>query len=558
MKQQMRIRYLMVLLLASASLQVRAQGILAGSATSDGNSVSMSAIAINYREGLLLSEPQAIAVADDDRAKRNSQRSDWRQRRGTGNDRVAIGSNAELPAGETSDSVVAIVGDANVAGDVSDAVVAIFGNTMVDGNVGESVVTMFGDSYVNSRVGESVVTMFGNVELGPQAVIDGDLVTIGGTVKRDPAAVVHRMQNIMPLDFSVDFGWFRTWMKECLFYGRLLAFQPGLVWAWSVAIVSLLLYVLTAALVPHTVEKCVNTLETWPGRSLLAALLSIPLIPVLMLLLVITIIGMLAIPVVGLALLTALWFGKLIMLGWIGRRLLQAFKMQEVHWALAVLVGGVIATLLYTVPVIGLLSYKLLQFIGFGAVLYTLLLMFRKPALQTGRSGTPSSNTAAFTPTGVSDSGGEAAPNTVQAGTTPDADTPEHATPAGFWPRMAALAVDVVLVAIISNMLNFNMFNFGGVLEHSLLLSLAIYGAVMWKFKGSTVGGIVFHLQVQRIDGRELDWPTTVVRALSCFLSLMALGLGFIWIAIDSEKQAWHDKIAGTRVVRLPKGKSLV
>jgi uncharacterized RDD family membrane protein YckC len=29
--------------------------------------------------------------------------------------------------------------------------------------------------------------------------------------------------------------------------------------------------------------------------------------------------------------------------------------------------------------------------------------------------------------------------------------------------------------------------------------------------------------------------------------------LGFIWIAIDSDHQAWHDKIAGTVVVKVPK-----
>ena len=76
--------------------------------------------------------------------------------------------------------------------------------------------------------------------------------------------------------------------------------------------------------------------------------------------------------------------------------------------------------------------------------------------------------------------------------------------------------------------------------------------------KGATIGGIVFDLQVVRVDGRPLDWATAIVRALSCFLSLFIFGLGFIWIAVDHERQAWHDKIAGTVVVRLPKGVSLV
>ena len=90
-------------------------------------------------------------------------------------------------------------------------------------------------------------------------------------------------------------------------------------------------------------------------------------------------------------------------------------------------------------------------------------------------------------------------------------------------------------------------------LGHVHLLLLAAYGAVMWKTRGSTVGGIVFDLRVVRLDGRDIDWETALVRALGCFLSLVAVGLGFIWIAFDPGRQAWHDKIAGTAVVRAPK-----
>jgi uncharacterized RDD family membrane protein YckC len=90
----------------------------------------------------------------------------------------------------------------------------------------------------------------------------------------------------------------------------------------------------------------------------------------------------------------------------------------------------------------------------------------------------------------------------------------------------------------------------------ALLVPLAIYGAIMWRLKGTTIGGIVFDLQVARIDGGPMDWTTAIVRALGCFLSIIALGLGFLWILFDDERQAWHDKIAGT-VVYVRKGVSL-
>jgi uncharacterized RDD family membrane protein YckC len=115
---------------------------------------------------------------------------------------------------------------------------------------------------------------------------------------------------------------------------------------------------------------------------------------------------------------------------------------------------------------------------------------------------------------------------------------------------MAALLLDILIVGIVLHDIHE-----GTRLE---MLILATYGAVMWKLKASTIGGIICGLRVVRLDGRPIDWPTAIVRAISCFLSLAVVGLGFLWIAIDSERQAWHDKIAGTVVVRAPKGTSLL
>jgi uncharacterized RDD family membrane protein YckC len=129
---------------------------------------------------------------------------------------------------------------------------------------------------------------------------------------------------------------------------------------------------------------------------------------------------------------------------------------------------------------------------------------------------------------------------------------------AGFWIRIIALVIDVVLVAILAKFIN-ELFphSFRGP-GPGMFVLVAVYGAVMWKLKGTTIGGIIFGLKVVRADGRELDWATAIVRALGCFVSLVIVGFGFIWIAIDDDKQSWHDKIAGTLVVRVPKGASLV
>ena len=121
---------------------------------------------------------------------------------------------------------------------------------------------------------------------------------------------------------------------------------------------------------------------------------------------------------------------------------------------------------------------------------------------------------------------------------------------AGFWVRMGALTLDALIVAVVVNWLEPT--------GHLFLVALAGYGALMWKLKGTTIGGIVCNLRVVRTDGRDIEWETAIVRALGCFLSLIPAGLGFIWMVFDNNRQTWHDKIAGTVVVRVPRNTPLV
>lgn len=444
---------------------------------------------------------------------------------------VSVGHDASLAADQKTSSVVAVLGSANSAGEVSDSVVAVLGNVRVTGPVTADTVAVLGNVYIDSHVGGGAVAVLGNVELGPHADVGGDVVAIGGNLKRDPAAVIHGgVQNVMG-GISDYFGWLHPWIKECLFYGRPLAIAPGLGWAWGLALGFLTLYVLLAVAFRDGIDRCTQTLEMHPGRSILAAFLALLLTPVLFILLVITVIGIAVVPFLGFALFLASLFGKAVMLAWIGRRFTKHFGAGPLsHPAVAVLIGGTIVLALYLVPIVGFIVYKLLGILGLGVVIYALIL---------GSARNQPAAAATIPP--VEPPVAPATPTTDEATTLPRA---------GFWIRMGALFLDIVLIGIVLALLH----NAGKV----ELLALAAYGAVMWKLKGSTIGGIVCGLKVVRLDGRPIDWPTASVRALGCFMSLAIAGLGFFWIAFDDGKQAWHDKIAGTAVVRMPKGVSLV
>jgi uncharacterized RDD family membrane protein YckC len=439
------------------------------------------------------------------------------------------------------------------AGREADSVVSVFGNTRVEGTVHDSAVAVFGENHIDGKVQGDAVAVFGNVYLGPHAEVDGDIVTVAGEVRRDPAAIVHGdSSSIFAHDFSRASA-LRTWFEKCFLYGRPLSLAPGLGWTWGLALTFLALYLVIAAVFRQGVEQCVATFESHPGRSVLAALLAALLTPVLIVLLCITVIGIAAIPFTVIGLFCVALFGKTVILAWLGGKLLSvrgasaagaAAALPATHPALTVLLGGLLALGFYLVPFFGFVAYNLLGFFGFGAVIYTVIQrMQARHAAKTGAGDGATRDTAAAGATGVGMAGvGTAALGTAGVGTAPavTADLPR----AGFWLRMAALLLDVLLVGVVGSILW---------VSHVFLVILATYGAAMWKLRGCTVGGIVFDLRVVRVDGRPMDWETSIVRALSCFLSLAVAGLGFLWIAFDGANQAWHDKIAGTVVVRVPK-----
>jgi len=85
-------------------------------------------------------------------------------------------------------------------------------------------------------------------------------------------------------------------------------------------------------------------------------------------------------------------------------------------------------------------------------------------------------------------------------------------------------------------------------------LPFFVYFIVFWGWKGSTLGGMALDLRVQKISGDPVDWPTALIRSFSSIVSFLPLCLGFFWAGWDPDNQSWHDKIAGTTVVRVPKG----
>jgi len=148
----------------------------------------------------------------------------------------------------------------------------------------------------------------------------------------------------------------------------------------------------------------------------------------------------------------------------------------------------------------------------------------------------------------------------------------------GFWSRVLASLIDTVLALfIVWPILHFVY----GPLDLNALLSATdpqdVLGSVplvrgpvdflvswvlppvaivaFWIARQATPGKMAIRARI--VDADTGATPTArqlIGRYLAYYVSMFGLGLGFLWVGWDKRKQGWHDKLAGTVVVRQRRG----
>jgi len=430
---------------------------------------------------------------------------------------VSIGKDVELAAEDSAQEIVVIGGSAKIHGTVHGQVVVIGGNVEIDGHVEDQVVAVMGD-----------------VQVGETGKLDEQLVCVGGETHVAKGGKVHGpIQEVgagLGLPGFLRLTWLKDWFAQCVMKLRPLA--PSVGWVWWIAGFFFIVYLLIAVLFPHPVQCCAAQISARPATTFAVGVLAKLAIPILCFLLPFTIVGIVLVPflVVG-AFLTVL-VGKSAILEAIGSKISGGFGMSAGPRPLvAFLVGAVLLTVLYMVPVIGFLTFCMFSCWAMGAGVTAICV-----ALRANRPAPPVAIPAPPPP--------EPSVAAAQQLTPPQALAYPRA---GFWERMAAGFLDVVIIMLTS----------AAVGPFCILVAFAYFSG-MWAWKGTTVGGIVLNLQVVRQDGQPVNFLTAIVRSLAAVFSAFIFFLGFFWIGWDRDKQGWHDKIAGTVVVRLPRAVSLV
>ncbi len=138
----------------------------------------------------------------------------------------------------------------------------------------------------------------------------------------------------------------------------------------------------------------------------------------------------------------------------------------------------------------------------------------------------------------------------MAATTMPTAATTEKA---GWWTRFFAIFIDGIAVGIVSGILTSVLYQ-GDTTAASGLQTLlgVVYFCYFWSSygKGQTLGMRALNIKVIKTDGSQLDLVSAFIRYIGLVVSIACLFIGVIWAAFDGQKQGWHDKIAGTYVVK--------
>lgn len=121
---------------------------------------------------------------------------------------------------------------------------------------------------------------------------------------------------------------------------------------------------------------------------------------------------------------------------------------------------------------------------------------------------------------------------------------------AGFWIRFGASLIDYALAAVGAGIIERVVSLAPTSLLSFVFIPFVIYG-VYKHLKCQTLGRRILGLTVVNQAGEEVSfWRGALRETIGKFVSAIFFFLGYIWVALDRDKQGWHDKIAGTYVIR--------
>jgi uncharacterized RDD family membrane protein YckC len=446
----------------------------------------------------------------------------------------------------------------------------------------QDVVSVFSPASIEGHVRGDVTVIFGTVAIGPNAVIDGSLVVVGGNVTIQNGAAVRTDLVVVGggLDAPVSFAPGRQhvaigataiadrlsealpWITGGLLLGRPLV--PSLSWVWIVVLITFVVSLLCALLFANGVRTSAEAIAAKPFTTFLVGLIVLLLTGPVAVVLTVSVVGILVVPFALCALVIAWTIGKVGVAVRLGDIMTgQAPPASRLVTVRSLVLGFAAVMLIYMVPVVGFITWGLVGVTGLGAATLAFTSAYRRenparpkppkpiptpPSSGAVEAGSDSESLSPDLPQASAFLNGGAASAVATA--VPSATNLLGFPKASFLVRAAAFALDSLFIFIVSAAI--------GLMDDDetagvVILAMLLYHVGFWAWKSTTFGGIVCQLRIIRLDGTAVRPVDAIVRGIASIFSLAVLGLGCLWIVRDEERQAWHDKIAGTYVVSVPR-----
>lgn len=475
--------------------------------------------------------------------------------------------------------------------------------TVGPNDVVRDAIVIFGDARIAGHVTGNLLVWFGKAEVERTAVIDGDFLSVGGSVTVQEGAMASRDLVVVggPLEAPAGFAAGGSqivigsgmlggslnavvpFLSRGLLWGRVIV--PDLPWIWGVLALFFLLYAVLNLIFDRPVRACAATLQNRPLTAFGTGLLVLLLMGPVCVLLAFSIIGIAVVPFVICALIAGGMIGKVSVARLIGMTAVEEDPDgSRAHGARSFVIGFAVLTIAYMIPLLGIITWGIAGVMGLGSAALTFMAAYRReapprkpatvpPAPMQPPSMAPPHLTPPPAPSAAFDGSAASVPFT------PPPIQPTSAMPgvgggyaayapaayamsgllvsqprALFRDRFAAFVIDLIAVGMVAAFLG-AIFDFDG--PGPFFPLLLVYFIAFWTWKQTSFGGVVCQIRLVRTDGMPLSFADSLVRGLAGIFSLLVVGLGALWIIRDPESQAWHDKIAGTYVVKVPRTWSL-
>ncbi len=133
---------------------------------------------------------------------------------------------------------------------------------------------------------------------------------------------------------------------------------------------------------------------------------------------------------------------------------------------------------------------------------------------------------------------------------------------APFLARIAAMIYESLLVIAVVFVASFIIIPVVGEMQAPwqrhlfqvyILGILFAYFSAFWLRSGQTLAMKTWRIRLVQQNGDRLTLRQAVLRFVLALIGLLLAGAGFWWALVDRDRQFLHDRIVGTRLVRVPR-----